>query len=97
MKMKAAEDNGDFSKIFRSGEIELYVGKAVGDETPPMHYLIFSIPSIPELNAQNIQFPMSFDLIEMRDEFFNSIDEEGAERFVKNMIQEIKNRNEGLN
>ena len=97
MKMKAAEDNGDFSKIFRSEEIDLYIGKAIGDETPPIHYLIFSIPNIPELNVQNIQFPMPFDVIEIRDEFFNSIDEAGAEKFVENIIEEIKNRNKSIN
>ena len=79
----------DFTKVFKYKEIELYISKAYDDESD-RHFLVASIPKIDELNVGNIQQPLVFINEEERDKTFESLDVNIAQKFLDDVIAEIK-------
>ena len=90
-KAKLIEAN-DFSKSFHHGDTKLYIGKAFDEETDK-HFVVLSVPEILEVNANNVQFPVSFNSEKERDDAFYEMDEEYAEKVILDIIAEIKFRN----
>ena len=89
MKVFNLDSQNDVQKIFKSLDIDVYVGKAF-DEDENKHFLIFSIPVIPECNVQHIQFPYVFDTEKERDEVFTSLDDKYITMFVEKLISQIE-------
>jgi hypothetical protein len=89
MKVFKLESENDVQKIFKSHDIDVYVGKAYDEETDK-HFLIFSIPVIPEANVQHIQFPYVFDTEKERDEVFTHLDDKYISVFVEKLISQIE-------
>jgi len=88
-------DGNEFSKHFKYKDIELYLAKAIDEETNK-HYLVTSLPSIPELNVQMIQYPIEFDLESKRDEAFHKFDVKYCKIYIEELIETIKKQNEKL-
>jgi hypothetical protein len=88
MKVFNLESQNEVQKIFKSIDIDVYVGKAFDDETNK-HFLIFSIPIIPEANVQHIQFPYIFETEKERDEVFTHLEENYISEFVDKLIIQI--------
>jgi len=88
MKVFKIESQNDVQKIFKSHDVDVYVGKAFDEETDK-HFLIFSIPIIPEANVQHIQFPYVFDTEKERDEVFTHLEENYISEFVEKLIIQI--------
>jgi len=88
MKVFKLESENDVQKIFKSHDIDVYVGKAFDDETNK-HFLIFSIPVIPEANVQHIQYPYVFDTEKERDEVFAHLEDNYISDFVDKLITQI--------
>lgn len=86
----------EFSKHFKYKDIELYLAKAYDDETDK-HYLVTSLPSIPELNVQQIQYPIEFESESGRDEGFKDFDLTYCKTFIDGMIEAIKNNQKEQN
>lgn len=82
------EDN-EFSRTYQYGDVKLYIAKAF-DDVQNKHYIICSIPEIPELSVLKIQYPMEFQVEADRDGVFNTFDAEDFIKSVKNQI--IKNK-----
>jgi len=89
MKVFKLESQNDVQKIFKSHDIDVYVGKAY-DEDSDKHFLIFSIPVIPEANVQHIQFPYVFESEKERDEVFTHMDDKYISVFVEKLISQIE-------
>jgi hypothetical protein len=89
MKVFKLESENEFQKIFKSIDIDVYVGKAY-DEDEKKHFLVFSIPAIPEANVQHIQFPYVFDTEKERDEVFTHLDDKYISVFVEKLISQIE-------
>jgi hypothetical protein len=89
MRVFNLESQNDFQKIFKSIDIDVYVGKAY-DEDEKKHFLVFSIPVIPEANVQHIQFPYVFDTEKERDEVFTHLDDKYISAFVEKLISQIE-------
>ena len=89
MKVFNLESQNDVQKIFKSHDIDVYVGKAY-DEESDKHFLIFSIPVIPEANVQHIQFPYVFESEKERDEVFTHMDDKYISVFVEKLISQIE-------
>jgi hypothetical protein len=89
MKVFVLESENEVQKIFKSTNIDVYVGKAFDDETNK-HFLIFSIPVIPECSVQHIQFPYVFDTEEERDEVFTHLESNYISDFVEKVINVIE-------
>lgn len=89
MKVFNLESQNDVQKIFKSHDIDVYVGKAY-DEDSDKHFLIFSIPVIPEANVQHIQFPYVFESEKERDEVFTHMDDKYISVFVEKLISQIE-------
>jgi hypothetical protein len=85
----------EFSKTFKIGETDLYVAKAY-DEDSDGHFLIFSIPSIKEVEAVEILYPMMFPSEEERDAEFSSFGIEEAEHFLLDLTDIIKENNKKM-
>lgn len=83
------EAQNDVQKIFKSIDIDVYVGKAY-DEDSDKHFLIFSIPVIPSANVQHIQFPYVFESEKERDDVFIGIDDKYITMFVEKLISQIE-------
>lgn len=88
MKVFKLESENDVQKIFKSNDVDVYVGKAFDEETNK-HFLIFSIPLIPEANVQHIQFPYIFETEKERDEVFTHLEENYISEFVEKLITQI--------
>jgi hypothetical protein len=88
MKVFNLESENDVQKIFKSHDVDVYVGKAFDEETNK-HFLIFSIPVIPEANVQHIQFPYIFDKEKERDEVFTHLEANYISEFVEKLITQI--------
>ena len=86
-KVKLVSEN-EFTKHHRYEEkdIDCYLSKAYDEETEK-HFLVASIPRIPELNAMHIQYPMVFDTQEERDEFFKSYN---ALDFLEYLLEQME-------
>lgn len=82
----------DFSKSFEYSDTKLFIGKAFDEETDK-HFVVLSVPEILEVNAHNVQFPITFNSEKERDDAFYEMDEEYAEAVINNIISEIKFRN----
>lgn len=69
-KVKLVSEN-EFTKHYKyeEKEIDCYLSKAYDEETDK-HFLVASIPKIPQLNAMHIQYPMAFDTEQERNQFF---------------------------
>jgi hypothetical protein len=89
MKVFKIESENDVQKIFKSHDVDVYVGKAFDEETDK-HFLIFSIPVIPEANVQHIQFPYIFDTEKERDEVFTHLEANYISDFVEKLIIQIE-------
>jgi len=89
MKVFKIESENDVQKIFKSHDVDVYVGKAYDEETDK-HFLIFSIPVIPEANVQHIQFPYIFDTEKERDEVFTHLEANYIAEFVEKLIIQIE-------
>ena len=89
MKVFKIESENDVQKIFKSYDVDVYVGKAYDEETDK-HFLIFSIPVIPEANVQHIQFPYIFDTEKERDEVFTHLEANYISEFVEKLIIQIE-------
>ena len=89
MKVFKLESQNDVQKIFKSYDVDVYVGKAFDEETDN-HFLIFSIPVIPEANVQHIQFPYVFDTEKERDDVFVNLDDKYITVFVEKLIGQIE-------
>jgi len=88
MKVFKIESQNEVQKIFKSHDVDVYVGKAF-DEQTDKHFLIFSIPVIPEANVQHIQFPYIFETEKERDEVFTHLEENYISEFVEKLITQI--------
>lgn len=71
-KVELVSEN-EFSKIFNSEGIEVYMHKAF-DEDSNKHYIIAGIPEIKEVNASAINYPFEFETSDERDNAFNIFD-----------------------
>lgn len=89
MKVFNLDAQNDVQKIFKSVDIDVYVGKAY-DEDSNKHFLIFSIPIIPEANVQHIQFPYVFETENERDEVFTHLDDKYISVFIEKLISQIE-------
>ena len=89
MKVFKLEAENDVQKIFKSIDIDVYVGKAY-DEDTDKHFLVFSIPVIPEANVQHIQFPYVFETEKERDEVFTHLDDKYISDFIEKLISQIE-------
>jgi len=83
----------EFTKIFNCNGVELYISKAYDDESD-RHFLVASIPQIEELGVGNIQQPIVYENEEMRNNTFESLDVVVAQKFVEDVISEIKKQKE---
>lgn len=93
MESVMLSDNG-FTKIFKvRGDIDLFLSKAVDEETNK-HYFVATIREIPELNAHGVQFPFEFETESERDEAYNLYDIVQARDFVEFSIEFIKEKDE---
>lgn len=86
----------EFTKAYsyerEKGTIEMYVSKAY-DEDTDKHFLVANIVSIPELNVERIQYPISFETENNRDYALeNEVNELWVEVFLDNIIDYIKNQ-----
>jgi len=79
----------EFSKTFKYNDIDIYVAKAIDDEIAK-HYLVISIPTIPETGSHEIQYPLEYDTMELRDEDFIKFDVEYCKLFTDGLIVFIK-------
>ena len=82
----------DFSKSFEYSDTKLFIVKAFDEETDK-HFVVLSVPEILEVNANNVQFPVSFDSEKERDDAFYEMDEQYAEVVIGEIVREIKQRN----
>ena len=89
MKVFKLEAENDVQKIFKSIDIDVYVGKAY-DEDTDKHFIVFSIPVIPEANVQHIQFPYVFETEKERDEVFTHLDDKYISAFIEKLISQIE-------
>ena len=89
MREFTLEAENEVSKTFKSDDIFIYVGKAV-DEDEDKHFLVFSIPKIPHLNVERIQYPFDFDTIGARDIAFNELGVLQVANFFINLENQIK-------
>jgi len=79
----------DFSKTFKYNDIDVFVAKAIDDEISK-HYLVISIPTIPETGSHEIQYPLEYDTMELRDEDFKKFDVEYCKQFTDTLIAFMK-------
>lgn len=79
----------EFSKTFKYNDIDIYVAKAIDDEIAK-HYLVISIPTIAETGSHEIQYPLEYDTMELRDEDFKKFDVEYCKQFTDELIKFMK-------
>ena len=82
----------DFTKIFKLGDVDLYVHKA-HDEDSSKWFLVCSIPHLKELNIADLKYPITFDTQREMNKGFKAFDVDGALIFIKELISEIKRNN----
>ncbi len=87
-------ESNEFSRTYQLGDVKLYIAKAF-DDIQNKHYIVCSIPEIPELSVLKIQYPMEFQVEADRDSVFETFDAEDFIQAVKNQI--IKNKEQYVN
>jgi hypothetical protein len=87
-------ESNEYSRTYQLGDVKLYIAKAF-DDVQNKHYIVCSIPEIPELNVLKIQYPMEFQLEADRDSVFETFDAEDFIQAVKNQI--VKNNEQYVN
>jgi hypothetical protein len=92
---KLIEEN-EFSKHFKSDDIDIYLAKAY-DEEKNIDYLVASIPVIPEVKTEHITYPMPFDNAEQRDELFSVFNEQDCNDMIDNLLEFMKEQTIFLN
>jgi len=91
MKIEAKQvSDNTFTKQFISDDIELYMSKAVDEETDK-HYVVASIKEIKQLNVTHIQYPFEFVTIQERDAYYDNFDDSQATDFLKGVVDFIIN------
>jgi hypothetical protein len=86
MKICTLVAENDVSKTFKCEDIDVYIAKAV-DEEASQHYLVASIPLIPETKTEKITFPMGFATEKERDDLFNVFDEKECARMLNDLVE----------
>lgn len=86
----------EFSKTFKSEDIEVYLAKAY-DEEAQSHYLIASIPFIPEAKVEAITYPMPFPNEQERDSLFSAFNTQDCSDMIDTLIGFMKEQTEYLN
>lgn len=93
-KLKEVISQNDFTRAYKFDDVEMYASKAY-DEDSDTHYLVVSIPSIPEMNLLQVQYPVQFETEEQRNDMFALFTIEYAEQFLENLIIKIKEQKNG--
>jgi len=97
-KIKLVSEN-EFTKHHRyeEKEIDCYLSKSYDEETDK-HFLIASIPRIPELSVMHIQFPMVFENEAERNYYFDTFNPlEFLDDLMAQMKEQIKKAKEADN
>jgi len=79
----------EFSKTFKYNDIDVFVAKAIDDEISK-HYLVVSIPTIPETQSHEIQYPLEYETMDLRDADFKKFDVAYCKQFTDDLIVFIK-------
>jgi hypothetical protein len=79
----------DFSKHFKLGDIDLHLHKAY-DEDSNLHFIVFCIPHIVEVNASDIKYPIGFEVEKERDEVFSNFKVDDGLDFMDKLVEEIR-------
>lgn len=94
-KAIVVEEN-QFSRTYQYGDVKLFIAKAF-DDVQNKHYIVCSIPEIPELSVLKIQYPMEFQVEADRDSVFDTFDATDFIDSVKNHIINQKEKLDGQN
>lgn len=86
-------EGNEFSQTYQYGDIALYIAKAF-DDVQNKHYIVCSIPEIPELSVLKIQYPMEFQVEADRDMVFDTFD---ATHFIETLKAQIIKQKEEVN
>jgi hypothetical protein len=86
-------DQNQFSRTYQYGDVQLFIAKAF-DDVQNKHYIVCSIPEIPELSVLKIQYPMEFQVEADRDSVFDTFD---AVHFIESLKEHITKQKEELN
>lgn len=81
----------DYTKYFKLGDIDLYMHKAYDDDSK-LHFIVFCIPELKELNATQIKYPIAFEDQNKRDEEFANFKIDDALHFYDQLFEEIVNK-----
>lgn len=85
-------DQNQFSRTYQYGDVQLFIAKAF-DDVQNKHYIVCSIPEIPELSVLKIQYPMEFQVEADRDNVFETFD---AVDFIESLKKHIINQKQEL-
>lgn len=90
MEQAVLLEKNEFSRTYRKGDVMVYVAKAF-DEESKLHFVVVSIPEIPNLGVLKLQLPIKFEFEPMRDAFIETFD---CDIFLKELEERIiSNRN----
>jgi len=89
-------DENQFSRTYQYGDVSLFIAKAY-DDVQNKHYIVCSIPEIPELSVLKIQYPMEFQVEADRDSVFDTFDAVDFIEIVKAHIIKKKEELDGQN
>ena len=89
------ESENEFTKVFKYKDIDLFMSKAY-DEDTDKHFLVASMPKIPELNVEMIQLPIQYESEGERDESFKNLDLVQAKNFLDNIISQIREQKKAV-
>ena len=89
-------EKNEFSKTYRKGDVMIYIAKSY-DDASAQHFIVISIPEIPNLGVLKLQLPINFEFEAMRDAFFDTFDcdvflVELEKRIISNR-QNVENEN----
>lgn len=90
--MKKLVSESKFSKHFELDNINLYIHKAF-DEDSNKHFIIPCIPTIEELNINDLKDSLVFENEEERDGAFENWDLDFSNYYVSFTIEKIKKQN----
>ena len=103
MEKATLVQQNEFTKVFTYGEsVSMYAHKAVDNSTgKDRHFILFSIPILPDMGVEQINYPMEFDTIENRDELFTNLDGDMIMERIREQIVEnrklMEEKNEEAN
>lgn len=92
---KLLEQN-EFSKHFKSEDIDIYLAKAY-DEDSKTDYVVANIPVIPETRTEHITYPMPFTNPEERDKIFDMFSESDCNDLIEDLIKFMQEQTVFLN